>query len=360
VGISFPGELWRVAVEPGLAVAVPLTCFLTAVLWLSAESTRTGLHDRAAWELARFARGSRTRLFAGVCAAAALLTCTLSLDGAVVVLVPALVILRRRFDAPIRPLLLATIGVTNAFSMATPQGNPTNLIAINSLGISSIDFTRTMALPGLLATLLCVAVVARAERPRLTGTVALASAMAPPADLGTLGLLALTVVAEVAAPFVGIAGWWPPCLAALLGLALRARTAPLQVPWRIGGIIALVTGSLAALTHAAGISRLDVAGSTTAMVAVALLAGGIATIVNNLPAGAVLSRLLPAPAVFASLIGLSVGAVAGRRGSVATILTFRMAGGDGRPAERGYGRLWAPTAFAATIAAAVAVQMTAR
>jgi arsenical pump membrane protein len=360
VGISFPGELWRIAVDPALAVAVPLTCFLTAVLWLSAECTRTGLHNRAAWELARFARGSRARLFAGVCAAAALLTCTLSLDGAVVVLVPALVVLRRRFDAPIRPLLLATIGVTNAFSMVTPQGNPTNLIAIKSLGISSIDFTRTMALPGILAALLCIAVVARAERPRLAGTVALPPAAAPPADLGTLGLLALTVVAEVAVPFAGIAGWWPPCLAALIGLTLRARTAALQVPWRIGGIIALVTGSLAALTHVAGVTRLDIAGSTAAMVAVALLAGALATMVNNLPAGVVLSRLLPAPAVFASLIGLSVGAVAGRRGSVATILTFRMAGGDGRPAEKGYGRLWAPTAFAATIAAAVAAQVTAR
>jgi arsenical pump membrane protein len=182
----------------------------------------------------------------------------------------------------------------------------------------------------------------------------------PPADPGTLGLLALTVSAEVAAPFAGVAGWWPPCLAALIGLALRPRTAPLQVPWRIGALIALVTGTLAALTHLVGVTRLDIPGSTPAMVGVAVLAGLIATMVNNLPAGAVLSRLLPGPAVFASLIGLSVGAVAGRRGSVATILTFRMAGGDGRPAARGYGRLWAPTAFAATIAAAVAVQMTAR
>jgi arsenical pump membrane protein len=360
VGIRDLGEFWSVAVDPALAVAVPLTCFLTAVLWLSAESTRTGLHDRAAWELARFARGSRARLFAGVCLTTAILTCTLSLDGAVVVLVPALVVLRRRFDAPIRPLLLATIGVANAFSMATPQGNPTNLIAIKSLGISSIAFTRTMALPGILATLLCIAVVARAERSRLAGAVALPSVAAPIADLGTLGLLALTVAAEVAAPFAGVAGWWPPCLAALVGLGLRARTAPLRVPWRIGAMIGLVTGSLAALTHVAGISRLDSAGSMPAMVAVALLAGALATVVNNLPAGAVLSRLLPGPAVLASLIGLSVGAVAGRRGSVATILTFRMAGGDGRPAERGYGRLWAPTAFAATVAAAVAVQLTAR
>ena len=71
-----------------LAAALPLVPFLTAAIWLSAHAERTGLADRLARAAGRLARGSRPALYALVCGLCALLTATVSLDGAVVLMVP--------------------------------------------------------------------------------------------------------------------------------------------------------------------------------------------------------------------------------------------------------------------------------
>ena len=118
----------------------------------------------------RAARGSTARLYVLVCLACALLTATLSLDGAVVVMVPVILALVD-LGAPGRPLLLATIGVANAFSIAVVQGNPTNLVVMSGLHLDPGTFDATMIGPGTAAALICAAVVAVREWPRLRGSV---------------------------------------------------------------------------------------------------------------------------------------------------------------------------------------------
>src|SRR5581483_10544637 len=49
----------------------------------------------------------------------------------------------------VRPLLLGVVAVANGFSLAVPEGNPTNLVVVQHLGLSIADtVTRTAALAG--------------------------------------------------------------------------------------------------------------------------------------------------------------------------------------------------------------------
>src|SRR3954453_20083897 len=143
------------AAAPALTVAAPLVAFLAAALTLARLVERSGLAERAAAAIARAARGSGLRLYALVCAACALLTAAISLDGAVVLIVPLLLALHRRAGAPFAPLFLGAVVVANVVSIAVPQGNPTNLDVMNQLGLSAAGFVAHMLVPGLVAAGLC-------------------------------------------------------------------------------------------------------------------------------------------------------------------------------------------------------------
>src|SRR5689334_5813381 len=92
--------------RPLEAVVLPLPAFFTAALTLAAYAERSALADRAAAILARRAHGSAVRLYVDVCLLCAALTSIVSLDGAVVLLVPILRTLARSHRAPFAPLFL--------------------------------------------------------------------------------------------------------------------------------------------------------------------------------------------------------------------------------------------------------------
>jgi hypothetical protein len=69
---------------------------------------------------------------------------------------------------------------------------------------------------------------------------------------------------------------------------------------------------------------------------------------------------VPGPLAYPAVVGLSAGALATPRGSLATILPLDLAGPSGPPAAAGYRRLWTPTAVAATALAAGLLGLTAR
>src|SRR5262245_44704922 len=121
---------------PALAVIVPLLAFLAAALTLAARVERSGLTGRAAGVLAARANGSALRLYVYVCVVCALLTSAVSLDGAVVLLVPLVRALARDHCARFAPLFLGAVAVANAVSIAVPQGNPTNLVVMSRLELS--------------------------------------------------------------------------------------------------------------------------------------------------------------------------------------------------------------------------------
>jgi arsenical pump membrane protein len=341
-----------------LSASVPLVCFLTAVIWLARLAEATGLADAIAGLLAWAAGARAARVYALVCLACALLTAALSLDGAVVVMVPVVLALADR-GAQARPLLLATIGTANAFSIAVVQGNPTNLVVMAGLHLRPAAFDATMLAPGTAAALICAGAVALRERRRLHGAVSAAPIPRPGrAALGAAAALVLAAIGESLGPLAGVAPWWPSCGVALVAAGcLAAAGVPLprpSVPWRIGLLVTVLATALGAAADVSGLQAVRLpSGSVWALLGVTAAAAAVAAVVNNLPAAVAAGALLhTGPAAFAVLSGVSVGALAGARGSVATLLVRDLAGPDHAPAIRdGYLRLWPATAAAAAAAA---------
>ena len=336
------------SVGPAVITAAPLLVFLASALTLAALVERSGLAQRAASLLARLARGRTPVLYVLTCLLCAALTCAVSLDGAVVLMVPVALALSEDFDVPVRPLLLGVIAVANASSIAVPQGNPTNLVLIARLHLSPASFTAHMVVPGLGAAAMCAGAVAWCERRTLAGRY-----HAPPGERSPLSpaerqaaasLLAAALTAWTA-PLLGIAPWWPFAGVVALAAVLAGARAPM-VPWRIGVQVAALVIVIGGLDLGAPALPRGPVG----LLAVAGLLGAVAAIVNNLPASVWAGALLAAPAGYAATIGLAIGPLATPQGSVATLIATDLAG-DAAPALPL--RRFAPIAAAALTGAAL-------
>jgi arsenical pump membrane protein len=328
------------AIGPALGSVGPAVVFLWAVMRLALLAERSGLADRLANVLLAAGRGSAMRLFWWVCAVCALLTAALSLDGAVVVMAPVLLALRRR-GLPQRPLLLGTVAVANAFSAALPAGNPTNLVVMDRLGLEPATFVARMGAPSLLATLVCVGAVVLLERGALSGTYEPEEPRpaAPGQRLPAL-LLGAAALADWLSPLFGLSPWLPVALIALVaGRGLTLGGLPLRVCAQVGGLL-LVLESLPALSLPAG--------SLLALLAVAGLTALLSGLTNNLPASAAVAAAMGSGlAPYAALLGLSAGALVTPHGSVATIASLELTEAQ-VPAR--WLRTWVPAVVAALLA----------
>jgi arsenical pump membrane protein len=337
------------AVAPALAIVVPLTAFLAAALTLAALVERSGIAERAASLLAARARGSALALYALVCATCVALTAAVSLDGAVVLMVPLLLVLSRRFGAPFAPLFLGTVIVANASSIAVPQGNPTNLVVMDRLDLAPQTFVAHMLIPGLAAAALGAAGIALSERRALRAPIAVPGhdrTPLSPAERHAALALAGVALAAWAAPLLGIAPWWPFTAAVVLALISR-RTGPrVIVPWRVAGqvgALVVVVGALEIATPAPSHSTLP------QLLLVASAVAAASALANNLPVSVSAAGLLASgPPAYAAVVGLAVGSVATPHGSVATLIASQLAGDDAPPLRA---RLLATTAAAGVLAA---------
>lgn len=310
-----------------LDLVAPLAVFLAAALTLAALVERSGLAERAAQTLAARAGGSALALYGLVCGLCALLTAAVSLDGAVVLMVPLLLSLARRWRAPLAPLFLGVVAVANAASLALPQGNPTNLVLLERLGISPGAFVSHMLLPGLAAAALCAGALALSERHALSATLAAPAAPSTPLSRGERhAALALAVAALAAwtAPLFGIAPWWPFAGAVALALVATRERPRAIVPWRtaaqVGGMLILVEGVGLHLPSERSLGLLG-------LLALALAVGAAAALANNLPICVCAAVLLGTEASgYAASIGLAVGALAMPQGSLATLIAQELAG----------------------------------
>jgi Na+/H+ antiporter NhaD/arsenite permease-like protein len=282
-----------------------------------------------------------------VCVASALMTAVVSLDGAVVLMVPLLLALVRRHEAPLAPLLLGTVAVCNAASIAVPQGNPTNLVVIERLGIAPSDFLAQMLLPGAVAAVVCAVGAALFERQALARRypvrpAEVATGPLTPAERHMIAALAAAALCAWLAPLAGVSPCWPFAAVAATTLIFHpGPRPPPAVPVRLAaqliGLLVLI-GSLE-LTRSPSQSLFAVAGAVTIA----------AALTNNLPASVSVGSLLGAgPSAFAATIGLGVGALATPQGSVATLLAADLAGPEAQPLR--IGRL-APLALAGVAAA---------
>ncbi len=334
-----------------ISVIAPLLAFLGAALTLAALVERSGLAERAAFGLAAGARGNSLVLYVFACGVCGLLTATVSLDGAVVLIIPLLLVLARRFGAPFAPLFFGSVVVANAASIAVPQGNPTNLVVIDRLGLSPATFVAHMLVPGLAAALICAAGVAVCERRSLAMPLRAATRLGVPLSAaewhaaGSLGVAALTAWT---APLFGVAPWWPFTAVVIVALATGRARPRLVLPWRL----ALQVGGLVIVIGALGLSAWVPGGlGLPALIAVAAAIGAASALANNLPVSVCATGLLSAGApAYAATIGLAVGSLATPQGSVATLIATQLAGSNAPPLLM---RRLAPLAIAATLAATV-------
>jgi Na+/H+ antiporter NhaD/arsenite permease-like protein len=319
-------------VLPALETVAPLLCFLAAALTLSALVERAGLAERAAHALAVAARGHALGLYALVCALCALLTAVVSLDGAVVLMVPLLLVLAHEHRAPFAPLFLGVITVANAASVAVPQGNPTNLIVMGQLGLSPTAFLAHMLVPGLGTAAFCAGAVALRERRTLATTYVTPTLSWPPLSgperHATFTLVSAALAAWLA-PLLGLAPWWPFTAVVAVSLVLRRQRPQLSIPWRITAqVVGLLVATQALDLHVPAEPAHTVGG----LLAIAAGIGAASAIANNLPVSASATALLAAgPAAYAATIGLAVGALATPQGSVATLVAADLAGPNAPP-----------------------------
>jgi Na+/H+ antiporter NhaD/arsenite permease-like protein len=272
------------SIVPALQAVWPMVAFLVVAIGAATLAVRLGAVERVAMRLAGAARGRAWALFVIACALSALLTALVSLDGAVVLMVPVVVELARRFGAPLRPLLLGVVAVANAFSLAVPEGNPTNLVILDRLGLPPSEAAARLLVPGIVAALLCALAVAWRDRRALSAR------------------YSTCAVTDVARPDLN-------------GAVLAAGRTGVQVVALLVALLPLATRTLGAVS---GLPGLMLVGLATA---------GLAALANNLPASSIVAAgLAPGPGVFAALAGLSVGALATPHGSVATLIASDIAG----------------------------------
>ena len=368
LGVAVALLLLVTGVAPGSTVnllldsTVPLVLFLTGAIWLALHAERVGLARRIAELLLVAARGRPSLLLALVALVAGALTATVSLDGAIVLVVPLIAELALSCPELKAAFLAVAIGVTNAFSFAVPQGNPANLVVIRRLGLDPSAFVRQLAPPAVVATIICVVAVLLLERRALGRAVIRRSTHR--AEVGgdrsaVLALVAAAIAGSVA-PWLGIASWIPITVvaaAAWLVLRLRGRRpVRLPVPWRVGAQIASLVVCAEAFVHASGVPQAR-ASSLGGLLVVALAVAALSSLVNNLPASVLVAGILAGPATtaYASLIGLGPGALATPHGSVATMLAFERSGEH--PRLGAYARRWLAISALAVAAAVVALRL---
>ena len=317
-------------VAPALTLVAPLLAFLGAALTLAGLAERSGLGERAAAALAAHARGNTLALYALVCALCALLTAAVSLDGAVVLMVPLLLALVRRWRIPLAPLFLGVVAVANVSSIAVPEGNPTNLVVIDALGVSPAGFLAHMLLPGIAAAALCAIAVAVAERRALASPYQAPRRERKPlsrAERHAARAVAAAALAAWTAPLIGIAPWWPFAGVVAVALAARRKRPRLVLPWRV----AVQVGGLVIVFHALALSTpAGARPGLPGLLAVAGVVGAASEIANNLPISVDAAAMLAGPSAYAAGAGLAIGSLATPHGSLATLIAAEAAG-EGAP-----------------------------
>jgi arsenical pump membrane protein len=358
-------EPWRSAVTTSHTLA-PTLAFLALILVFGKLCADAGVFSYLGALAGRRSGGRTVRLLAVVVALASAVTAVLTLDATVVLLTPVVVAGARQLRLPARPYAYACVELANAGSLLFPVSNLTNLLAFSASGLSFAGFTRLMALPWVVASVL------EWVGLRLFFRADLRADAAPPQPVPKAPVYALAVVAVTVAGFVGCsAAHVAPAWAAGGGTVLLAlpmmrsgRTSAADVVrassfgfvgfvFALGVIVDAVDrhGAARALDH-----LLPHGDSLAALLGVAFIAAVAANLVNNLPATLALIPVVtghPA-AVLAVLLGVNIGPNATYVGSLATLLWRRLLPAE-EQAQAGdfhrYGLLSVPLILAATTCA---------
>jgi arsenical pump membrane protein len=305
----------------------PVLLFLVGVTVLAELADAAQVFDVAASRAARWGRGSTTGLFLLLCLLGMVTTILLSLDTTAVLLTPVVLAVAQQLELPLVPFALAAVWLANTASLLLPVSNLTNLLAIDRLDMSTVQYASHMWLPALAAVLVTVAYLFLVHRRQLRGRylIPLATRPADPLLCGICGVLCLAIGPVVVA---GVTPWKVAVPAAVIAAAAtgwrhRDRLSLRLVPWSL----TILTIGLFLVVSAAGKHGLDDAlghalGSSGTIRA-AGVAAGTSNFANNLPTYLALERAVPVghtEQLLGVLVGVNVGPLVLLWGSLATLL----------------------------------------
>ena len=350
---------------------LPVVLFLSAILVVATLCAAEGVFVALGAALARRARHSPTRMLVLTFAAAAVTTAVLSLDATVVLLTPVVVAAATTTGTSHRPVAYACIRLANSASLLLPVSNLTNLLALPDLDLDFHEFAVLMAPVWLVA----IAVEYAGHRLYFRHDLVAEPVTVDPAAAPPMPRFPLLVVAAMLAGFavgspLGVEPAWVAGAAALVlaGHALaRRRTTVRAVAHATHlsfAVFVLGLGVVVAALAQGELGRVvaeavpDGDGLTDLLI-VALVATGLANLVNNLPATLLLVPLvapLGTTAVLAALVGLNVGSGLTYPGSLANLLWRRSMVRHGeRPSSVDFHRLSLLVTPPAVVASVVAL-----
>ncbi|MCW2659041.1 MAG: arsenic transporter [Mycobacterium sp.] len=315
-----------------------VVAFLGAVLVLAKLCDDEGLFDAAGAAVAR-GRVSSGGLLRRVFVVSSLITAVLSLDAAVVLLTPVVLVAVRRLRTPPRPYAYATAHLANGASLLLPVSNLTNLLAFHTANLSFTKFTLLMALPWLGAVAMIYAIfrwffaadLRVQPDPEEVGP-------APRPPVFVLVVVGLTLAGFAVGQYVGVAPAWVALVGATV-LAVRSlsrrHTSVAEIARSAHVSFLVFVLALGVVVRAVMLNGMDGAMSAVlpsgsglpALLAIAAIAAVLANVVNNLPATLVLLPLV-APggpvAILAVLIGVNIGPNLTYVGSLSNLLWRRV------------------------------------
>jgi len=236
LGLVSLGEAWGILLETEDALVL-----LIGMMALSAVAEKAGFFDWAASLTARAGKGRVFLLYGFVFLVGTLVTTTLSLDATAIVLTPIVYGMVVRLRLSPMPFMFACVYTANTASLFLPISNLTNLLAYQKFDLGFAHFGLVMLLPGALAILTNFAIFAFLFRNDLHGSYNLDKSVEFSAENTAFFRVAAAGIAGVlvaffAAPLVGIP----------IGLVALAAGAIVVVVSRMAGWVTLreVAGSI--------------------------------------------------------------------------------------------------------------------
>lgn len=224
---------------------------LFGMMLVTAYMVEARLFRYASWFTLTHVRSPR-RLLVALVFVSGLLSAVLVNDTVCLMFTPLVVQLVRDARLPALPYLLALAFGANAGSVATPTGNPQNMIVATLSGISYARFTGALIVPALVSLALVSAVLLVAFRRELRAGVIDHVELAQPALQKGLGLTCLVTLAGIVAAF--FAGWSMAWSAVAGGafLVLVSRRPAKQVLEKVDWVLLVFFAGLFVIVYGVG------------------------------------------------------------------------------------------------------------
>ncbi len=321
----------------------PVLLFLVLIQVVADLCDDAGLFEVSAHVAARLAGGSRIALFLLFTGLATVSTWVLSIDTTAVLLAPIGLTLAAELGLSALPFAFASIWLANSASLLLPVSNLTNLLAQERLGLGAVGFVRATWAPQLAVLVVVVGVLLVRHRRELRGSYPVPGEL--PAYDPVLLWLAVAVVLLIGPAIVlGVPAWvvaLGASVALVAGFVVRrprvVRPSRLLrlVPWSVLllAIVLFVVVDLL-VEHSSDVlsSMFGTGTSLAALLRLALVATGLANLVNNLPAYLVAEPFSGVSArLVTTLVAVNVGPMLLAWGSLANLLWLRACRTRGLP-----------------------------